>query len=268
MRASSARSGPIANGVSVTTIRKNSTPMPRAAADADRELEVAREEGGERGHASPSSRSSLARSSPIGPCAAATIKPPPARCVAHQSGKTLLRRPVERGGRLVEQPDRAARQRPAGRATAAGAGRRTGSRRQIGQGVEADRLQGAFRGLGVSEVAGPEREVLGDRQGRFQRVLVAEVMDLFGQRSVGGRRRPARAAPRRPGPGLRSFAAGRTCRRRCGRSPAGLRPCRPQSRPRKTPSGHPGCRPVRCRKAASILPRGREVPGVLPAVAP
>jgi hypothetical protein len=51
-----------------------------AAADAQGESDVTREQGGERGHAGPPSRNSRAPSRPIGPCTAATMMPPPDRC--------------------------------------------------------------------------------------------------------------------------------------------------------------------------------------------
>ena len=78
-----------------------------AAADPHRELEVAHEKGGEGAHACRS-RAAIrcARSSPIGPWAAATINAAAGEVAAHQSGERVLRRAVERRGRLVEQPDR------------------------------------------------------------------------------------------------------------------------------------------------------------------
>ena len=79
MRRSCARSGPIANGTSVTTMQKEQHAHQRAAADADGEAHVAQDEGGDEGHVALPSRSSFA-AIPSGPCVAATIIPPPARC--------------------------------------------------------------------------------------------------------------------------------------------------------------------------------------------
>ena len=69
------------------------------------------------------SRSSCAPSSPSGPCVAARIMPPPARCSRIRSASMRLRRGVERRGRLVEQPERPLAPRSAARSTAAAAGR-------------------------------------------------------------------------------------------------------------------------------------------------
>ena len=126
-----------------------------------------------------------ARSSPIGPCAAATIMPPPARCAAHQIGQAVLRRHIERRGRLVEQPDRPRhREQPRDRQPPPLPGRQIG-RRQIGQRREVDRLQrGVDRQLDAAEKARPELQVFGDRQRRLQRVLMAEIMRLLGDRGL------------------------------------------------------------------------------------
>ena len=190
MRASSARSGPIANGISVDDDQEEQHADAGAAADPDREPHVAQEEGGERGHgraplarrsvtsplagrrreASRGSRTRAAparlrlptlphkgevhraarlmatpliprppaaarfgRSSPIGPCAAATIRPPPARWSRISSASRSCAVAVERRGRLVEQPDRPLDgEQPGDRQPPPLAGREVGGR-QVGQ---------------------------------------------------------------------------------------------------------------------------------------
>ena len=80
MRASSARSGPIANGISVTTIRKNSTPTS-APPPSRRQPHVAQEDGGEGGHAQLSAIADRVLNS----VRAAGGSPPP-MCEAHGGG--------------------------------------------------------------------------------------------------------------------------------------------------------------------------------------
>ena len=140
MRASRLRSGPSANGTIDDHDQEEQRAHQRAAADAHGEPHVADDEGRQRVHAGPS-LSSRARSSPIGPCAAATIMPPQARWPSHQLGEARLRGRVERRGRLVEQPDRPLdRDQPRDRQPPPLPGRQIG-RRQVGQRREIDRLQ-------------------------------------------------------------------------------------------------------------------------------
>ena len=218
IRPSSARSGPMANGVSTTTIRKNSTPMPAPPPTRTRERRSRMNSGGERRSRARPNAAPCAFSSPSGPWVAARIMPPPARCCRIRCGKHVLRRAVERRGRLVEQPDRPRhREQPRERQPPPLPGGEVGCR-QIGHAVEADRGQGAGGAASSPpRIARPEVEVLGHRQRRLQGVLMAEVVGLLRPGSAPGRRRPGPSALRRPGPARRSCAAGRTCRRRCAR---------------------------------------------------
>ena len=209
----------MANGISTTTIRKNSTPMQRAAADAHGEPHVADEEGREAG--------SCRRLPAAAPCAPVEPDRPVRRrhdqpaageVLPHQPGERAWRLAVERRGRLVEQPERPLDGQQAGDATAAAAARPTGRRRAGRPEPQARRGQSAVRtGSRAAEIARPESQVFGDRQRRLQRVLVAEIMGLFGDGQLGVARRRAPAGRRRSGPARRSSAAARICRRRCGR---------------------------------------------------
>jgi aconitate hydratase len=119
---------------------------------------------------------------------------------AHQFGEALLARGVERGGRLVEQPDRSRGGEQAGDGKAAAlAGREVGGR-ETGEGVEADARQGGVHAgsaassgqcggrIATAEKRIPEGEVFSDREGGLQAVAVTQVMGLLGKRRLG---RPA-----------------------------------------------------------------------------
>jgi aconitate hydratase len=119
---------------------------------------------------------------------------------AHQFGEALLARGVERGGRLVEQPDRSRGGEQAGDGKAAAlAGREVGGR-ETGEGVEADARQGGVHAgsaassgqcggrIATAEKRIPEGEVFSDREGGLQAVAVTQVMGLRGKRRLG---RPA-----------------------------------------------------------------------------
>ena len=103
--AESARSGPTANGTSVTTIRKNSAPIsaPPPTRTASRMSRTRR--AAKAFMPAPVAAASCALS-PIGPWLAATIMPPPRRCARISSASAFLAGGVERRGRLVEQPER------------------------------------------------------------------------------------------------------------------------------------------------------------------
>ena len=127
----------------------------RAAADAHRDAHVAQQEGAERVHGAPAGSPSAVGRGPVGetgtvrreptvlgsrahrnsfarPIRAAHASPrdeSAAREVPpHQVGEPRLARGIERGGGLVEQPDRAWRRDQAGDAKAGAAARPTGSR--------------------------------------------------------------------------------------------------------------------------------------------
>ena len=107
------------------------------------------------------------RQRPSGACVAATTRPPSAQMRPHQPGERLLRGGVERGGRLVEEPEGAARDEQAGeRQPPALAGREIGDgrSRRVREPDRLERLAGR-RGRVAEKVAG-EGEVLGRRQRR------------------------------------------------------------------------------------------------------
>ena len=100
---------------------------------------------------------------------------------AHKSAETLLRRGVERAHRLIKEPYRTLDgKQPRNRQPAALPGRKVG-RWQLGERIEPDRLQ---RRLNCRRPAGkkprPESQVFGRRQGRFQRILVTDIVGLLG----------------------------------------------------------------------------------------
>ncbi len=212
----------------------------------------------ERAHAASPSRSSLARSSPIGPCAAATISPPPARCcrIRPASASCASRSSAEVGSSSSQigrgtATSRAMRQPPPL------AGRQVGGR-QVGQRRQPD---GGQRRLG----AAPRRRDSGPRMRGFPRPS-GRASARPGGRGNGpapgwscrGRRRPAPARP----PAIRSRPANI---RSSEDLPAPLRPVTSRASPPptgqnpapKTPRGRPGRRPGRCLKPHRARPAVR-----------
>ena len=196
----------------------------RAAADPDRDPDVAHEQGLERAHAARSSLSSRASSMPERKMRCRDHHAAAGQMAAHQIEQHRLRGGIERRGRLVEQPERPLHgDEPRDREPALLPGREIG-RRQAGQRVESDRAQRLERRLSAAaEPRGPEGEIFLDRERR-----------VSGRRCGRGnapvrrccaRRRRLQATTCRPrfAAGLRSSAAATTCRRRCGRSPAAPR---------------------------------------------
>ena len=142
MRASSARSGPIANGIMVTTIRKNSAPIsaPPPTRTASRMSRSTRAD--KRAHAGPilSSRGAF---EPDRPMRGGDDHAAAGEMAAHQLGQPILRRHVERRGRLVQQPDRPLhRDQPRDRQPPPLPGRQIG-RRQVGERRQIDRSSAA-----------------------------------------------------------------------------------------------------------------------------
>ena len=116
--------------------------------------------------------------------------------IAHQVGQPFLRRRIERRGGLVEQPDRpwhgdkaGNRQPPAltGRQIGGGQDRRAGARSTASS-------AGSMARSGTQKF-GPESQVFADRKRRLHRVLMAEIVRLFGNRAC---RAPLRRASSRP----------------------------------------------------------------------
>src|SRR6516225_6876500 len=185
MRASRARSGPMANGTSVTTMRKNKTPIhaPPPTRTASRMSRTR------------SAQSAVMAAASIDPAApAAALLPHPIRSVrggsdnesaagemgAHEIGQHRLGRRIERRGRFIEQPDRPLdRDQPREREAAALPGGEI-DRRQLSEPVEAD---GGKGGVALSRAAAekmrPEVEVLLHRQRRLECVLVAKIVGLL-----------------------------------------------------------------------------------------
>ena len=110
--------------------------------------------------------------------------PPPARCSPHQRREHRLRRRIERGGRLIEQPERPLGTRSAGRATAAAAARPRDSRPAGRRVAETGGRQGVGDALAgpPPRKSRPEGEVFGDRERRLERIQVARIVALLGER--------------------------------------------------------------------------------------
>ena len=179
---SSGRFGPTANGISVTTTRKNSTPIS-APPPTRTAMRMSRMRIAARAVMTPASpsRNSRAVSSPMRAVGGRQDEAAPGQMRPHQAGEAVLGGGVERAGGLVQQPDRALDGDEAGdRQPPALACRQVGGG-QIGQFVEADRGEGwvDICGLGAQK-SGPKSQVFGDRQRRFQGVQVAEIVRLLG----------------------------------------------------------------------------------------
>ena len=135
----------------------------------------------------------------------------------HQPGERLLRGGVERRGRLVEEPQGAARDEEAGeRHAPALAGREIGDgkARRVREPDRLERLAGRRRLL-AEKVAG-EGEVLGRGQRPLEGVAMADEMERLRERPLADAVGPdrTRVRPQLAGEDAR---AGSTCRRRCGR---------------------------------------------------
>ena len=160
------------------------------------------------------------------------------------SGRRASSAPPHRARRSARRAARAAaRPQSAARSRAAAAGRRRDRRRAGCAMLPSPTASSAVAVVAAAvEIARPEFEVLGHRQRRLQRVLVAEIVRLLAEAWPRGRRLQAPAARPSAGPGRRPPAAARTCRPRSGRSPGGPRLRRPQSSGAETPPGRPGRR--------------------------
>ena len=237
MRRSCARSGPTANGISVTTMRKNSTPisapppirtarrMSRRSRAAEGRHALSPEAGGVLGwsKADLPSCNSL-HSIPSGPWVAATIIPPPARCSAHRVRQASPGRP-HRAPRSARRAARSgAAPRPAGRARGAGAGRPTDRRRAGPQRIKPDAPRAPGRRVRCCrQVMNPEFNVFPDRQRGLEGVEMAEVVRLLADGALRHAAFERDHASGRGAAGRRPAAAARTSRRRSARSAPGLR---------------------------------------------
>ena len=193
------------------------------------------------------SRSSLARSSPSGAWVAATIRPPPARCSRMTSANSALRRDVERGGRLVEQPERAGRdEQPRERDAALLAGRQR-AHRKIGDMGEAEPRQRRQPGRAAriaAQHARPEGEILACRKRALQRVGMAEVMRLLAEALLGIAAFERELSLAQAQEIRRWRAAGSTCPRRSGRRRSALRRRRSPAKARRTTGVRPRSRAI------------------------
>src|SRR6185503_7946384 len=159
IRASSARSGPSASGTSVTTIRKNSTPIQappptRTASQISRRriaesaLMPATPGGGHVEQAAASS--SDPQSQLLGPVEAdrsmrrGQDQPAAGEMNAHELRQQGLAQGVERRGRLIEQPDRPLDRNQAGNRQAPALAGGEIARGQPGQSVETDGRKGCL----------------------------------------------------------------------------------------------------------------------------
>ena len=158
----------------------------RAAADPDRDLDVALEQGRERAHAARSSFNSRASSSPSGRWVAAIIMPP--RCeMARIRSSSMACEAVSSAevGSSSSQSGRFDRDQPRDREPALLPGGEIG-RRQPGQRCRA-RPRPAPRAASAvaAEPCDPEGEIFRDRQRGFQGVAVAEIMRLLADAALG-----------------------------------------------------------------------------------
>ena len=104
---------------------------------------------------------------------------------AHDLGEPDLGVGVERGGRLVEQPQRALDGDQARQREPPPLPRREIGGRQAGERGEFDRLEGrASSALGSAEEAGPEGEIFANGERRLEGVEVAELMGLLGDARI------------------------------------------------------------------------------------
>src|SRR3954470_10820996 len=198
IRASSARSGPSASGTSVTTIRKNSTPIQAPPPTRTASL-ISRRRIAERAlmpvapGGVPIERAAASSSDPqsqlLGLVEAdrsmrrGQDQPAAGEMNAHELRQHGLAQGIERRGRLIEQPDRPLDRKQAGKRQAAALPGGEIARGQPGQPIEIDGRQGCLSlGRLPAEKMSPECEVLTHRERGFQRVLVAEIVDLLTDR--------------------------------------------------------------------------------------
>ncbi len=254
MRLSSARSGPIANGISDHDRHEEQHADQRAAADAQGDLDVAHEQGRERVHAG-ALQFQFARIVETERQMRGGDDNAAAREMrAHQLEQHRLCRGIERRGRLVEQPERPlhrdqARDREPSSLTGGEIGRR-----QLGQRFEPDRGERVrrlsrrrrARRSRTQDFPQPSARISARRCGRDN----APVR----RGCVRHRRLQATACRPRSAAILRSCAAATTCRRRCGRSPAALRRMRRKNRGPEKPRGRPAGRSGPVPKGSAYQP--------------
>ena len=206
-----------------------------AAACSDRRAVWPAIGGKRRDHAATERRASPSAPTGRSRWVATIAMPPPARCVADQPAERRLGGGVERGRRLVEEPERPRREEEPRDRRPAASGRRRGRRpagRRDGRGRP---RRAPRRPAAAAPQPPPEAEILAHGQRRLQRVEMAEIVDRAPRCR---RRRPARArrvpAAGREQPGDEAEQR-RFARRRSGRSrPAARPPPTANERPAKT----------------------------------
>ena len=177
----------MANGITTTTTRKNSTPTkaPPPTRTARRRSRTTRAESAVM-HGVPGEPEFVIgqRQRLVGgrhhQAAGGEMR-------GDQLEQPALRGDVERGGRLVEQPQRPVDDEQAGQRQPPPLAGRQILRRQLGELAERHPVERvvARQAAAAAERGDPEIEVLGHRQRRLQRVEMAEIVRLLADRKLG-----------------------------------------------------------------------------------
>ena len=196
----------------------------------------------------------------------------PSRCAAIGRAQPLLAVAVERGRRLVEQPDRRRRREQPGQRQPPPLPGRQPAARPIGDRVEPEGGERRVdrRGAATPRSAGPEAQHLARAERRLDRV---EMADIVQPRAVAAGSSATGAPPQssRPAAGgeqrRQAGAAGSICRCRWRRSAAARRPAASaatQAR-RKSAARRAGRQSPRRRRSPAVVrvaPRSREIAGM------
>ena len=207
-----------------------------AAADADRQPQVANEQRGERAHARPQRQFACAIK-PDRPVRRGKDQAAAGKVLPHQVRRASPARRVERRGRLVQQPERPLDgEQPRDRQPPPLPGREIG-RRQVGHAVEPDRRQRRRRTVpSGAEIGGPEPQILGRPSARASARPDGRD-NAPARRCCARRRRRRQPEPARwpPAQARRSCAAARICRLPFGPvTSSASPPASEKSRPAKT----------------------------------
>ena len=253
MRASRLRSGPMPSGMMATTTRIEAERDADGAALAPGESEVAADQ---RRRALITARGSAEREL----CANWQLERRMAwrrrrcrrraRCSRDQPPSSLCEARVERDRRLVEQPDRARREKQAGeREPPLLPGREIGRPADRAARPRPNAASASSRSIAAAaEKSAQKASVLATRQRRLQALSMADIVALLAD---AGSASPPSSANRAGGErqaGRRSCAAGWSCRRRSG--PSAAAPRRPRARTTSR-------RRAACRRARQASPRRR-----------
>ena len=255
IRCSSARSGPIANGISATTIRKNNTPISAPPPTRTAMRMSRRKRADKRAHAGPEPQFAQVceterRMRRRDDHSAGGEM----RCASDRAARPAPRHRARRSARRAARAG--ARWRPGAPATTAAAGRRKDRRpASRAERLQADRAKRACARRRRRRDSSIQNDRFSQhRKRRLQRVLVAEIMRLLGDAALGlaalelhvARPRPQQA---RDHPQQRRFAgpvATGHRQRLTGRE----REIQRRQRPRGRPGSTPGLRPkAACRQS-------------------